>query len=243
MCDEEAHCSFGQRQSTAAKQNMAIVLTAATTETYRNRIYYLEKGELSGIGDVSSDIGKMFMNKWLRFPGQRFKSIMEEVSVIRDIIMHSHIYELDVVLSEKDWHMIGYEQRKVSQYEDGKFRRSVNLQAEGTKLMKFNVQPLRIGFEDLFEVLLVFDLFAGVAEKAFGRGYVAFTLLQQIDNHWTENLSQLLTHYYDQVPNQQFVKWVESLSEGLRKDFGSLLPHGGEYFITNTCPKCSTLGF
>ena len=219
----------------------AIVLTAAATEAYRNRLYYLEKGELSGINDVSSDISKMFMNKWLRFPTQRFKSIMEEVFVIRDIIMHGHMYELDVVLSEKDWRMIGYEQRKITQYKDKKFERSVNIQAEETKSMRFNVQPLRIGFEDLFKVLLVFDLFAGMAEKAFGRGYVSS--MQQIDNHWTENLSQFLTHYYNQVPNQQFVEWVERLSKGLRKDFASFLPDGGEYFITNTCPKCSTLGF
>jgi len=219
----------------------AIVLTAVAIEAYRNRIYYLEKEKTSR--NVPQNIGNIFAKKLLTFPSQKFESIVREVFVIRDVVVHSHIYELDVALSREDWDMVKYTEEKLNGYGDNKFKRSVNTNTGKTKLIRFNAQPLKIGFEDLFKVLLVFDLFAGIAEKAFGRGYVSVTWLQQSNNRWAENLSQLLTYYYDQVPNQKFVESVEGLSKELRKDFASFLLSGGDYFITNTCSKCSALGF
>jgi hypothetical protein len=221
----------------------AIVLTAVAIEAYRNRIYYLEKEKISA--SVPRDIGKIFARneKLLDFPGEKLESIVSEVFIVRDVVVHSHIYELHVALSHKNWDMVNYTQQKLNEYGDSKFERSVNLRTGRTRLMGFDVQPLRIGFEDLFKVLLVFDLFAGIAEKALGRGYVSVTWLQQSNNCRAENLSQLLTCYYDQVPNQEFIESVENLSKRLRRDFASFLSDGSDCFITSTCPKCFALGF
>ncbi|MCD6359126.1 MAG: hypothetical protein J7L90_04145 [Dehalococcoidia bacterium] len=221
----------------------AIVLVAVAIEAYRNRIYYMggESVPKGTKGSVPSTIGKMFLRKLSGFPDQKFETIVQEVFVVRDVIVHSHIHELNVVFNSRNWDMV--KGRKLNEYGDGKFKKSVDTKIGKTNLIGFNVQPLKIGFEDLFKTLLVLDLFAGIAEKALGRGCVSFALLQKFDNHWTKNLSQLLTHYYDQAPNQKFAEWVESFSKGLREDFGSFLPDGDDCFITNTCPKCSALGF
>ena len=166
----------------------AIVLTAAAIEAYRNRIYYLKKEKTSK--NVPRNIGNIFVKKLLDFPSQKFESILEEVFVIRDAVMHSHIWELDVAFSHENWDMVRYTKQKLDEYGDKKFKRSVNMETGETNLIGFNAQPLKIGFEDLLKVLLIFDLFVGIAEKAFGRGYVSVTWLQQSNNRSAENLSQ-----------------------------------------------------
>jgi uncharacterized protein (DUF2267 family) len=227
----------------------AIVLIATVIEAHRNRIYCLEKEKISR--NVPQDIQKIFAKKLPAFPGKDgkdFESIVKEVFVLRDVVTHGHIWELSRTFSRENRGIVTETAQKSDEYGDKKFKELVNAKTEKTERIGFNIQPLKIGFEDLFKTLLVLDLFAGIAEKALGQAasgqdYVSFALLPKCDNHGTEKLSQLLTCYYDRVPNQEFVKALESLSEKLRRNFASFLPSGGDCFITNACPGCRALGF
>ena len=165
----------------------AIVLVAVAIEAYRNRIYYLE-GKRVPKGSVPSTIGKMFLRKLSSFPDQKFEPIVREVFVVRDVIVYGHIYELNVAFNSRNWDMVNYAERKLNEYGDGKFKESVDTGIGKTNLIGFNVQPLKIGFEDLFKTLLVLDLFAGIAERAFG-----VNLADELSLHQVKALSEI--HY------------------------------------------------
>lgn len=219
----------------------AVVLAVLGMEAFRNKIYYHEGKVPKG---VPSDISRILMKKLPSFPHQKFQEIITEVFVVRDVIVHNHIYEVNVILSAQNWNMISHRQKLLEGYGDNKkYERSVNRQRRRTKLLELNVQPLKIEFEDLFTILVVLDSFIGVTQKAFGPAYVPFHLFERFNDSWAENLSELLTYYYDQIPNTKFVKQIDRLAKELRKDFGSFLPDRSDFFIANTCPKCSSLGF
>jgi len=224
----------------------AIVLSVIGIEAYRNRIYYIEKDNVSrGNNAVSIDLSNVLSRKNQAFPADRFKELLTEVFVVRDVIAHNHIYEVEV-LSDQNWRMIGHKQRLLKGYGfDAKYKTSVNSRTKKTNLLKLNVQPAKIGFEDLFKVMAVFDLLVGVTQNILGVGHVPFRVHYEIDNYWVRHLSEILTHYFDQIPNQRFIKELEKLSKQLRRDFAVFLPtkYKWDWFITNTCPICSSLGF
>ena len=220
----------------------AIVLSVLGIEAYRNRIYCLEKCEVHG--SVSNDLCSMITKKSNNFPASKLKGLLEEVFVLRDVIVHNHIYEVTVVYQNYD--MLGHRQKLLQgRTDDAKYLRCVNKNSKKTNLLKLNVQPAKITFEDIFKVLIIADLLIGVMQNVFGAGYVPFHVSHKIGDHCPENLSEILTHYYDQIPRKSFVKFLEQLSTQLRNDFAPFLPpypHSG-CFISNICPQCSKLGF
>src|SRR3990167_6547501 len=68
----------------------AIVLTVLSIESYRNRIFYLEREK---VGRVAEDLSRIIRRKISSFPKEKFQEILEEVFVVRDVIVHNHIYE------------------------------------------------------------------------------------------------------------------------------------------------------
>jgi len=206
----------------------AVVLTVLGIEAIRNKIYYHETERVSK--SVPSDISKIFMKKLPSLPHQKFQDMMIEAFVVRDVIVHNHIYEVNVILSKQNWNMISHRQKLLEGYgDDKKYARSVNPRRRTTKLLELNVQPLKIEFEDLFTILILLDLFIGVTQKAFGPGYAPFHLFERFNDSWAENLSELLTYYYDQIPNPKFIKQIDKLAKELRKDYGSFLPSSSDF--------------
>lgn len=224
----------------------AIILSVIGIEAYRNRIYYVEKDNVSrGSSAVINDLCSMLNRKNQTFHTSKLKQLLTEVFVIRDVIAHNHIYEVEV-LSDQDWKMLGHKQKLLKGYGfDTKYKACVNSRTRKTRLLKFNVQPAKIGFEDLFKVLVVIDLLVGVTQNILGRMHIPFHVHYKIDEYWVRNLSEVLTYYLDQIPNNRFLKELEGLSKQLRDDFATFLPPNEkwDWFITNTCPKCSKLGF
>ena len=99
------------------------------------------------------------------FPGNGFKNILEEMFILRDVIVHNHIYKIKCAIDENNGALKSYRQEILPGYGDGKFKGNINSRTKLTKLLRFNIQPTKIGFEDIFKALIIFDLFVGVCQK------------------------------------------------------------------------------
>lgn len=221
----------------------AVVLSVIGIEAYRNRIYFFEGRKVSR--SVPDDLCNILTAKSISFPTSKLKRLLEEVFVVRDVIAHNHIYKVEV-FSDQGRTMLGHRQKLLEGYGfDSKYKSSVNSRTKKTKLLKLNVQPAKVGFEDIFKVLVVVDLIINIMQKAFDAGFIPFHVSHKIGNHDANNLSEILTYYLDQTPRKSFVRFLENLSAQLRNDFASSLPPypHANCFITNTCPRCSKLGF
>ena len=219
----------------------AIVLSVLGIEAYRNRVYCLEKREVRS--SVSNSLCDMITEKSNNFPASKLKDLLKEVFVVRDVIVHNHIYE--VTVAYQGFNMIGHRQRRLQGRTDEKYEKHVNKRTKKTKLLKLNVQPTKISFEDIFKVLVVVDLTIKIMQQVFGGGYVPFHVSRKIGDYDAKNLSEILTYYFDHIPRESFVTFLEKLSKQLRNDFMSFLPPYpiSDCFINNICPECSKLGF
>lgn len=223
-----------------AYSTSAIVLTVLGIEAYRNRIYYLERKKVTK--SVPNDISCIFAQKDSTFPKQGFEAVLAEVFVIRDVIVHNHIYELEVV-SDDNWDMVSHRQKLLEGYgDDKKYQKFVNNRTRKTKNLGLNVQPGKIGFEDLFKVLVVFDLFIGISTKLFANNYVPFHFTRNINGKWEDNFSKYLTQFYIQITNTAYQKSLKKLLDQMKRSFDNFIPAFSDYFLHNVCPKCKEYG-
>jgi len=223
----------------------AIALTVAAIEANRNRVYYLQGKPITK--DVVKDIIGMFtlIKPIDNFPTDMLETLLGEVFAVRHVIIHSHNYEIDVVFRENDWKMLEYHHNLLEGYGRKQFWKLVDTANLETTYLRMNVFPTKIGFEELFIVLMVFDLLAGIADKVFGKGWIAYHLHQKLDDHWITRLSELLTHFYDRVPSEKFQKRIDEISLELRNHFAAYMPAylKDNYFINNYCPWCHAIAF
>lgn len=220
-----------------------IVLTLLAIEAYRNRIFYLDNKRLGKSG-LADDLSKMFKAKDGSFPEQQFKDILTELVIVRDVIVHNHLYEVDI-FNDGDWEMISHRQKLLADYGDGKRLRSglVTEQTRQTKTLKLNVQPAKIGFEDLFTVLVIFDMFVGISNKLLSNSYVPFHFTHNFNEEWIDRLSHLLSHHYVNNISEARRKRLKKIYEKVRKDFDLFIPEHRDYFLKTVCPKCQDFGF
>lgn len=219
----------------------AIVLTVLGIEAYRNRIYYLEKKKVSR--SVSADITSIFGGKDSNFPKRDFEAIMNEVFVIRDVIVHNHIYELEVI-SDDNWDMVSHRQKLLEGYgDDKKYQEYVNYRTRKTKNLGLNVQPGKIGFEDLLKVLIIFDMFVGISTKLFTNSYTPFRFSRKINSQWEDRFSIYLSKFYNQIPNKKYKTSLKQLLDSVGGKFDSFIPDFWDFFLHNKCPKCKDFGF
>lgn len=235
---------FSQKnfQSSVLENSFAtagIVLTVLTVEAYRNRIFYLENKKVGK--DVPKDLANIFDKKDSNFDKDKFKEIMSEIFVLRDLIVHNHIYKVDVYF-DKEYEMLGHRQTLLEGYGDNKFKKFSSSRAKKTINLKLNVQPAKIGFEDLFTTLVVFDTFVGIANKLLSRSYVPFNFWYEINKNSSQDFYKFLNLFYDNIPNRKYLQNSNKIFIELEKLFKSCLSDVENYFITNKCPTCRTLG-
>lgn len=217
-----------------------IVLTVLGFEAYRNRVYYLEKKRVGK--SVAKDLALIFKSKESTFPDQNFENLLSEIFVVRDVIVHNHIYEVNVEFDD-DWQMLGHRQKLLAGYGDEKFRNLANSRTKKTSNLKLNVQPGKIGFEDLFLILIIFDCFIGFSEKILNRPHVPFHFWKQINGESAEQFYQYLTYFYNQIPNDRYIRQLNLILKRIETDYTGFLPDYRDYFINNTCAKCEGFGF
>ena len=225
-----------------ANATAGILLTVIAVETIRNEIYYHTNTTIKNhpVQELANTIHK----KEPAFPKDKFVKLLNEIFVMRDVIAHNHLYEVEVEYKGRD--MLPPKNTLLKGYgDDKKFENAVNHGDNKTKLLKLNVQPAKIGFDDLFKVLVLLDLIDGVINNVLWSSNDHLPGSHEIDGIWTENLSEVLVHYFDKLPTAGFAQNVEEVARLLRKDFATFIPqtHTEYWFFTNICPKCSKLGF
>lgn len=221
-----------------------IVLTLLAFEAYRNRIFYLDKNKINVSGGLASDLGNVFKNKDVNFPDDFFIKLITELSIVRDTIVHNHLYEVEI-FNDENWDMIGHRQKLLEDYGDGKRRKSglVIEHTRKTKNLGLNVQPAKIGFEDLFLVLVIFDLFIGISDKLFVNSYVPFHFSYKFNEDWVHSFSHFLAHYYNNNPNIIGNRRIKKVLILISKNFSYFVSDRIENFIENKCPECGEFGF
>lgn len=218
-----------------------IVLTVLAFEAYRNRIYYLAKKKVDR--SVAKDLASIFKSKEANFPEKEFESLLNEIFVIRDVIVHNHIYKVNVRFDD-DWQMLGHKQQLLEGYgDDKKFKALTSSRTKKTTTLKLNIQTGKIGFEDLFLILVMFDFFVGLSEKLLERSYVPHRFWKEIDGIGTDKLYIFLTHFYHLLPNNKYIQQLNSILQKIRGGYEQYLPDYTEYFVNNICFKCGEFGF
>lgn len=226
-----------------AYSTAGIILTLLALEAYRNRIYYLEKKSIHR-GKLAEDLSNIFKLKNNAFPEGLFRDILTEMTIIRDVVIHNHLYEAEIV-NDGNWDMISHRQRLLKDYGDRKRLNSglVTEQTRKTKTLKLNVQPAKIGFEDLYTILVVFDLFVGISDKLFSNSYVPFHFTHKFNGDWIDRLSHYLSHFYVTNPNKAGINRLRKVYKSLRASFVSFIPNNVDYFLEDICPKCQDFAF
>jgi len=215
-----------------------ILLSVIALESYRNLLCYHQHKPIQK-HDVTTDLCDLLLQNNQPDLYEKFHELLDELFIVRDVIAHNHMFLLDVA-HDTDWQMTKYAAQLLEGYGDKKYNKVVNEESRTTRRLGLNVQPLLMSFEDLFKVLLVIDLILGIPNIILSNG-LPLHIIYKTEKYWVNNLSELLTYYYVQIPNKDFMVDINKLSDGLRLDLNAFL--SGELFINNICPKCSSLGF
>lgn len=236
---DERHFQVSIYENTFA--TAGIVLTVLAFEAYRNRIFYLEKKRVGK--SVARDLAEIFKLKEASFPEKNFESLLNEVFVLRDVIVHNHIYKVKVEF-DYEWKMLWHTQKMLKGYgDDRKFKEFVNSRTKRTINLGLNVQPGKIGFEELFLTLVIFDCFIGLSEKVLGRPYVPFHFWKEINGVGAEKLYQYLTYFYNLLPDPKHIHRLSQTLNTIRKQYEQYFPEYTENFVNNICLKCGEFGF
>ena len=232
---------FGISGPENVSSTAGILLTAVAVEACRNRIFYSAKKRVAQ--SVADDLSKFLVDKDPQ-ASIVLSNILKEIFTIRDVIAHNHLYEISIYQTD-DWDFVGHRQRLLKGYGDKKFTALVSTRTKRTKFLGLNAQPLKIGFEDLWLVLNVFDLLLRIAENRLSYSIV-FKSTYKFHGKWQQErgLSRLLSWYYDKTitinpkAGKRLKKTLMSICNAL-KDSETYK----DSFLSNRCPKCDELGF
>ena len=128
-----------------------IVLSILMVESIINRVKYLEKKNKIENVKFFSDFCK----------DSKLVSHLTELYVIRDIIVHNHLwsvsYEFDEKYNEKKIYqklLEGYGSKR-GKRSDWKYKNYVDIKNKVTKNLKLNIVPMNIGKEDVIKIFKV----------------------------------------------------------------------------------------
>lgn len=218
-----------------------IVLTALGFEAYRNRIYYLEKKKVNK--SVPTDLASIFKERNSNFPEVDFKNLISEIFVLRDIIVHNHIYKVDISYDD-NWEMLSHTQKLLEGYgDDRKFKNLTSSRTKKTSFLKLNIQPGKIGFEDFLLVLIIFDMFVGVADELLEGTYVPFRFSHKLEGEYTNSLNKFISHIFNKIPNKKYTDKLEKTLSILRTKYEPFMNEANDHFISNICFVCGKYGY
>lgn len=122
-----------------------VLLLIAMFESYASRVRFAQAGVVRNKDRSAVDIVLSV------FPKLRYRKALQDVYVLRDLLMHGHLWEIDY-----EWGgsaSMKLEEAKLhSAYGDEKFRKRVNMQTHRTKALRLSVFPSRIDRRDLLKV-------------------------------------------------------------------------------------------
>lgn len=197
---------------------IACVLMAADFEAIRNDLFFKKKKPRKKKGDIGADIASLF-SEIPNFPKEQLSNAINEVFVMRDSIIHGHMYEVQATYyrgtkySPLDTDTRNYRHKRITtdlvEQGDYKFYKYVNLRHKRTKYLKLNVNPLRINYADLFISLMLYDVIDSAYTKKTGDSLYQMPLsvhgmlmgdrpgeLPEPVDDIHGSLGQILGHYY-----------------------------------------------
>lgn len=195
------------------------VLMAADFEATRNELFFSAKKPRSR--NIGKDLVSLLSGTIPSHKGEILAQAINEVFVLRDSIIHGHLYEVSATYYNgtkddpfaKDTR--NYRLKKIAptlvKQGDPKFLLYVNLRHKQTKYLKLNVIPLNVNFADLYTVLALYDVIDSIYLRK--NGHQIFTLPLAVHgmirgsrpgerpvptNDVPGSLGQILGHYYQQ---------------------------------------------
>lgn len=236
---------FSKKQSSVSINenkyaSAGIVLVAIGIESYRNLIFY---GEIEKITrSVADDFCRILKKKDKNIPTDFIKDSIIELFIVRDIIVHSHVYR-GLRKFDNDSNLISERYTLLKdQYGDRKLFLYSNSRTKKTNTNRLNIQPIRIGFEDYFKILIILDMLIGIISKYWGKNIVRYHPLFEIDNYWFPNLAELYAYFYDRIPNDAFKRSLKKIIINIRKSYLPFM-ESSDSFIDNICWVCNEPGF
>ena len=123
----------------------AVLLLVAMFESYMSRVRFIQPSKVAQ--PVRSALGVVLAV----YPRLKHRLALEEVYVLRDLLMHSHLWEIEyesggsvpIVLKQATLHR---------GYGDDKFRARVDMKTYRTKAIGLSVFPSRVDRRDLLKV-------------------------------------------------------------------------------------------
>lgn len=230
-----------------------VLLTITAIQGWTNRIQYLLKDHTKPLR-TGVFLGNVYNRHKNIFPKDHFIKLTDEVFALRDVIAHNHIYELAVTRNE-NYDLLSKKQKLQPQYGyDKKWKTSVNRHSWKTNLLRLNIQPANIGFEELFKVLAYYDLFIHLSKMILGSGFVSTGVHYKFRNEWEDNLSSILATLFAESNDSKFRRELNGITKQLRVQYRESLSNGRDgYFhqldipdtsvAHNECPICGMFGY
>lgn len=121
------------------------LLAVACLESYTMRVRYIKKA-------TQAEINKEPVVQYLPkvFPGFPYTEELLEMFIVRDVVIHNHLWEIGFDWSDNGMDLVSASSRSTG---DGKYKAQVDLNSRMTKKLKLNINPIKIGKNDAMSVL------------------------------------------------------------------------------------------
>lgn len=122
-----------------------VLLLAAMFESYTSRVRFAQASVVQDTDRSAIDVVLSVL------PRLRHRKALQDVYVLRDLLMHGHLWEIDY-----EWGgpvpMVLKDARLHTAYGDKKFHKRVNMQTHRTKALGLSAFPSRVDRRDLLKV-------------------------------------------------------------------------------------------
>ena len=238
--------NFSKRQfQVAINENtpaaIGFISIAAGIEAYRNILFHMKRRASKNRSTVANEIAYFISEENSDFPTKLLADLITEIFIVRDVIFHGHVYKVTLTY-DKDWNFKAQRHTLIKGYGDKKFQNYVNSRTKKTKSANLNVQPIKIGFEDLFKAIVILDILIATIEEYWGKKIINYHPFFLKNQRTYETISEILTYFYDKIPSPKFKDALRIQLATWKKEYGDFLSYD-KPFINNICYRCGEFGF
>ena len=121
------------------------LLAVACLESYVMRVRFVHKANQEDID--RTPVVNYLRNLYRHFP---YNDELIEIYILRDIIIHNHLWEVGFIWEEEGMSITGATKRSTG---DSKYRNNVDESARKTKVLGLTVNPIKVGKREVEQVL------------------------------------------------------------------------------------------
>lgn len=120
------------------------LLAVACLESYVMRVRFVQKASQE---DIRTPVVNYLRSLYKHFP---YNDELIEIYILRDIIIHNHLWELGFVWEEEGMSITSATKRSAG---DIKYRNNVDESARKTRVLGLTVNPIKVGKKEVNQVL------------------------------------------------------------------------------------------